>query len=755
MKSHRVLPLAFLLGMVLGISLALPLTAGEHVRVILDVSGSMKQNDPGRRVILATALLYDLAAPNPTLGDSFEILPFDRAWTWEKPGDSPPQSQRARLRTAHEARQGLLQELANLTYDAKMTYFYPGLKAAIEDLENTPGGDRDVRTVILVTDGVPEEPTRKREAELIRGELVPKLAKHGIRLYVLAFSAEASRHRDFLDAMVRAPDGRQLGEVFLDPDGSSLLSHMLKIFARSFGYTAGAPRELPGVDRLDLVAGTRAERVVVVVHTPRPQAPTLSLRPPSGGAVNAPGSVVSTQEPSGSYSLIWVLSPSAGEYGLASDASEGKVAVLRPSRLELGIQPAPPHTQAELTMAQTPFHLRVNVRSPTGGLGDPGPVDLSFRALGERLPDLNEDGETYSWRGDRGAPPAGPGEVTPEGRVYEIAVEWAENTQAPGEAYIGFLALEARRGEAVVGSRLGDHAHRVEVHPYLALAPLPLTAYAADQALGRHEEGCTRFSLTLAAGELPHPKEPDYAVRAVLDPADTKVFERELRGAFFTLDGIPLTAAGRPGAEAGSWYKGRTLEREKFLGEHELCLRVGEPVGGDPGQPLEIPLRITLLESPYDDFAVIAPFTVKLPIVPPGPIDRWRPVLILGGILLAFLASLWYLRDRPGLPSDLRVGVGRDPSSLESFPPAPGALPQRLLGLIPEHAIAAAGGEALAWLRPVDKELYRVRPAAGLQMFGEDDLPVHLDKGFATVEVQRAYRLAGERGSHVLRVQFE
>ena len=107
------------------------------------------------------------------------------------------------------------------------------------------------------------------------------------------------------------------------------------------------------------------------------------------------------------------------------------------------------------------------------------------------------------------------------------------------------------------------------------------------------------------------------------------MFERELRQALFTLDGIPLTAIGRPGTEIGSWHKGRTLDRGQLLGQHELCLRVGEPTRGSLDQPLDVPLAFTLLEAPYDDFQVVAPFTARIRIAPPAAIDRWRPLIVL------------------------------------------------------------------------------------------------------------------------------
>lgn len=744
------------LAVTLALAAAGPAAAGDHVRVVLDVSGSMKKNDPGRLAILSTLLLYDLAAPNPTLDDSFEILPFDRDWRWEDPSDPPPRSRRERIRARFEARAELLEALDGLDYEAEMTYFYPGIAAAVEDLRQTPGGAYDVRAIVLVTDGVPEPPTRETEARLIREDLVPLLEQHGIRLYVLAFSEEARRYRDFLDAVVRGRDGRKLGEVFLDPDGADLLSHMLHLFARSFGYTPDAARGLPGVGALDLKGASKAERVAVVVHSKRPEPPRLALTPPPGGALNAPDGVASARQSGASYSLIWSLSPDAGDYAFATDAVQGSVAVLRPTRLRLEVLPSPPRTVTDVSMAETAFPLRVLVRPPLGVEGDPGPVELAFRPLGERIRDPVTGKETHTWEGDRGAPPAGQGSVTPEGRIYEIAPRFEANRRAKGKVYVGYLEVEARRGEAVVGALRQHGAHRVEVHPLVALAPLPLTAYASDRALEARERSCTRFTLTVGAGELPHPDRPEYALRAVVATPDEAVRERELRDAFFTLDGVALDVERQAPAEPGAWYKGRTLSREKLLGEHEVCVRLGKPTRGDPALPLELPIRISLLESPYDDFGVVRPFTLKVLIAPPGLIDRWGALFTLSSVLAALAALLWYLRDRPELPHDLRYALGRRGSEKDIRPLGAGAQLRRYLGLVAERPLVAEGEETtLGWLRPADDVLYRLRPASGVRIRDDGGKAVDLERGLATLAVHRPYRLESDRGTYRLLLGYE
>ncbi|HET9768579.1 MAG TPA: vWA domain-containing protein, partial [Thermoanaerobaculia bacterium] len=581
----------------LGLALATASAAADHVRVILDLSQSMRDNDRGKLAILSTLLLFDLARPNPTLDDSFEVIPFARDWRWEDPQAPPPTGTGPRIVARFDRRAELVARLDALRYDALKTYFYPGLLTAIEELEQTPGGAYDARTIVLVTDGVPEELTRDAELRRIEADLGPRLAKHGIRLYVLAFGDVADRNRDFFGRIVRAPDGGALGEYFVDARGHDLLGYMLQIFSGSFGYTADAAHPLPGTTRFDLDASTTPPRVAVVVLSPRHQPPpSLQLTPPAGGAKNAPEELSSASEPGGSYSLIWVLSPTPGDYVLASDAAPGSVALLRPTRLELEILPAPPHGQADRTIAQAPFPLRVRVKSPAGGLGDPGPVDLSYRTLGSRI--ANESGAAdYAWTSDLAAPPPGPGTRTPAGRVYEIVPSWREDPDAPGHTYAGYLEIEARRGRAVVGSLVADHAHRVDVHPLLSIAPFPLSSYLAKSgsggALGRRDQACTRFALAVDAGRLPHPETPSYSLRATLVPKDPRAADRELNQAVFTVDGQPLDLAGRPGTPPAPWSLGRALTAKQLLGEHELCLRVGKPRAADAARPLELAVAFT------------------------------------------------------------------------------------------------------------------------------------------------------------------
>jgi hypothetical protein len=247
-------------------------------------------------------------------------------------------------------------------------------------------------------------------------------------------------------------------------------------------------------------------------------------------------------------------------------------------------------------------------------------------------------------------------------------------------------------------------------------------------------------------------------VRAVLAAADPAAYDRELNQASFTLDGQPLEIEGRPGPQPGSWYKGRPLASPELLGEHEICVRVGKPTAGDPAKPLELAVAATLLEDPYDDFRVIQPFTLKLLVAPPSFLQKWRTLLLTALALLAILALLWYLRDRPAVPSDLAYAVGREDSrtGLEARPLEPRSAFARLLGWIAESTVVAPGEDrALGRVRPAGAELYQLRPARGVRVEAvEREEAVPLRRGLATLAVHRTYRLRTDRGSYLFRLEY-
>ncbi|MCG8460905.1 MAG: hypothetical protein MI919_31865 [Holophagales bacterium] len=257
-------------------------------------------------------------------------------------------------------------------------------------------------------------------------------------------------------------------------------------------------------------------------------------------------------------------------------------------------------------------------------------------------------------------------------------------------------------------------------------------------------------------------------MRALLDPAVR--LEGPLYRARFTLDGLPVEVAGQ--TEGGSrpaeeWSKGRAVEREELLGEHELCVQLGRPTQKGEAT-LEVPLRLTLLESPYDDFRVVEPFVFKIQVARPGVLERWRSLLLLSLSLLGLLLAAWYLRDRPDLPEDLRVAFARDPDAAGagelSLEPRPlGAAPAWApwLGWVAKRPLRTPGEERLlGWIHPDRHELFRLVPAPGVRVGGSEAAGSEAGSsavagGSESVEAGRAYRLHTEEGDLIVRVEYE
>ena len=254
-----------------------------HVRVVLNVSGSLSLNRPnkgwptddGKLLILSTLLLHDLVQPNPDLGDSFEVIPFDKNWICSPNSPLPSRSRRRSIKSEFDNREKFVQQIQSLQNEAPCTYFYPGISRSIKELKQK-GGDYDSRVIILLTDGVPEKHVLDEESRRIKNELIPEMEKHNIRLYVLAFGKEAKNNKNFFEPI------NKVGGFEVVEDSSELLKEngMVKIFKLSFGYTADKVQQ-PTVATLNLEGKVNPDRAAVVVLSNSPaKPPTINLKKP-------------------------------------------------------------------------------------------------------------------------------------------------------------------------------------------------------------------------------------------------------------------------------------------------------------------------------------------------------------------------------------------------------------------------------------------------------------------------------------------
>lgn len=759
----------------------------NHVRVVLDLSKSMKKNDPGGMAILSTLLLYDLAKPSIGQLDTFKVIPFHANWEWNDPGLPLPTHNAPVITAKNTGRAKFISEIRALQYEANCTHFYPGLYAAINDLQGQ-GKKEDTHTIVLVTDGLPDnpcvgsKPTQEAEALKIRTELVPKLEQNNIRLYVLAFGPEAVSNEGFFKEMTQQDT---LGQVFIENNGEGLLQGMLALFAASLGYDVDGPLALP-LTALKLNDAGNMPRAAVVVFNPKtsttPANPAITLTPPSGSpaGINLDGGYISETAPrikiaagqygtpGAAYTLAWILNPENNAYGFNSSTGQGTVAILRPNRAALTISPHPSGKQTNDVMAEVPLPLRLDVGNDFGGTpGREVNIQLLWKA-----PGINQNNHDTP-DGPLPAPAIPP--KKPGGQVYTLPFRLPKNPNNPAASYQAFIEAKAYKG--VGGRLLGELVipYQVTVHPFLSIIPSPETANAGNPLSKDGNPYCKSFVLQMQGNlpELPGNK-AGYIVKATLNVNPPNVIDQEFKGATFELDKLPLqfnassslTSPSNPtanAATAGEWYKGRELSGDKLSGEHEVCINIGKPTTGDPLKNIDLQVRFVLAQAPYDDYqdengnGVIKPFTFRVTVDKP-PLDLGSNVLLITLALLLPLL-LWYLRDRPALAPDLGVAIASEdnPAALQSRALGEASLVRSLLGLTLEKPIIINSEDvALAWVRPVDGELYQLRLPAGVRLENADSHePVSINNGkFATVAVNRVYLLYSPSAVHRLRLEY-
>jgi hypothetical protein len=719
----------------LAVALSGSLLAADHIRVILDNSRSMRGNDMPRLAPLATVLLFDLANPNLSLDDSFEVLMFDPTIplnAWKK--GAPPPGGVPRIKPVHLKRAEFVKTVLDVHYDSWNTYYLTPLQQAIDDLKRTPGGTSDRRVVVLITDGMPEDPD---EGAAIRDTLIPELTKHNI-----PFGPEAFVKRDLIQKIL---GGSSVGELFGDKTGAEMLNHMIEIYSRSFGYTAEAPVTAPSALPLDLEAAQSPERVAVVQYWKSGAAPAFHISSPAGGSVNNPDGYQSAVSKGASYTLSWILRPAAGRHQLKTASTGGSVAVLRPRRVEIEIMPQTPGGQVLSTMSRTPMPVRVLVRPPGGAKGLVGQFDFTHQTHGPLV------GSSYEWDDKKQGPPSA-GTPVGAGLQFDIFPEFPRDPAENQGFYEGWLSIELSQREAVIARK----QQRVFVYPYVRLTPVPETGDASVRgivrAVERNENGCASFELR-KDGSLPHANNPNYSVQAFLD--GSLYNNPALSGARFTLDGKQIDYEGHLPPMHGPWTSGVPFSNaQALIGKHELCVSIGKPKAADPSKPLEAGIRFKLLEHPYNTFPTIQPFTLKALISPPSFLQRWAAWIGIGLTLLSMVLLWMYSRYRPALPPALRFAFARQGVDLKPKPLGEGSPVARALARVIEKPVMD-GPHLLGYVRPVDPDLYVFRPSTQVRVASESGEDARHDSDGALLAVRRTYRLKTERGEFDFRMEYE
>ncbi|MCB2262777.1 MAG: VWA domain-containing protein [Candidatus Thiosymbion ectosymbiont of Robbea hypermnestra] len=753
--------------------------AGNHVRVVQDTSLSMKvrlndgtgPNDPERLAVLATMLLYDLVDPNPRRPadrDSFAVLPFQPDWGEDAscPDTAPPTGIGTPIRATAQtraARETFWRQLKELPYDGRCTYFYPGLRAAFDDLPPEDGGEEDRRVLVLVTDGVPESAAKESERQRLR-ELRNELLDKGVQLYVLAFGPTANRERAFFDAVFTGNDGRSLGELFIDPEGRDLVLNMAKIFSKSFGYmedhigTGSRRRDV------DLDGDVTPPKVSVVsLRRGVGPAPSQTLEP----AVNSRG-VVTARSLGAAYSAqtIQGVDPNR-QYRLISDMAGADVAILRQIKPELSLLPGFVELdgirypmkpgRVRRVVAETPFVLKVLAKSPDGTAGNQADLQLQHIRHGPR-----RSGCEYEWNGDPGSADQNSRQPFGGGMTMEIRNRFPADNKGPGAIYQGFIEVVAKYGNIEVGRLECADAHEVEVYPKLRITPHPSEAFLDPPTLAKDQRGCIEFTLeTDDLNKLAVLGDEPYKVSAYLERPTESTVADALFEAEFVLDDEPVGYRH----ENTPWAGSLELTRSQLLDSHRLCVTLGTPRIDTPIDDLPLRLQMRLDHSPYDEFSAIAPFDAKLRVMPalaPIPEDfPWEAFWALLLPLLLGLLALLMLAPRRALPKDLGyaltalAGDAGDSPATAAAPPLQRLPPLTPLQRVPwpwpfnhpTRALQAPNSDRIvAKLKPLETRLFGIKPLGDLAVREIGGGPPEMKRRVAIIEVHRDYLLHGNTG---------
>ncbi len=299
-------------------------TAAQDVRVVVDISGSMKLNDPDNLRRPAVRLLARLL-PN---GTAVGLWTFGREVNMLVPHGA----------LGDDQRQALIAGSSGINSVAQRTNIGGAIETA-SDPWFSPQQSLTNTHLILLSDGkvdIDTSPaTNNAERERILSELVPRLAAQGLTIHTIALSAEADL--DLLGAIADLTGG--VAHV------AGTADELSRIFADTLGQAVPA-NELPLANNRFMVDSEVEEFTALIFSDTPPESRQLALVDPNGKRSSAGNTGVDfrwAREPG--YDLITVTWPKAGEWQLVGTLGEGsRVTVV--SDLQLEVRPIPPRFEA-------------------------------------------------------------------------------------------------------------------------------------------------------------------------------------------------------------------------------------------------------------------------------------------------------------------------------------------------------------------------------------------------------------------------
>jgi len=352
------------------------LPGAVDVRIIVDISGSMKQNDPQNLRRPAVRLLARLLPDGATSG----------VWTF---------GQYVNMLVPHREVSDAWRDMAIAQSDAiNSVAMRTNLGAAIETASDGyfTGGVLSNTHFIVLTDGkvdISRNPSaNKAEANRILDTLVPPLKQQGARFHAVALSAEA--------------DTEFLRKLASDSNGSFHVAENADDLSRAFldAFNAAVPQEQTPIDDDGFMVDAGVTEYTALIFWGDNETSdnrALALKAPGADATTLqqhPDNIRWAREPG--YDLITVTDPVAGRWSLDGQLGEGsRVSVV--SDLRMIVSPIPGTFSIE-----KPLAIRVGLFD-----GDEPITNADFLSvLTVNLTLANEDGRSGTKVLSEQSPPA-------------------------------------------------------------------------------------------------------------------------------------------------------------------------------------------------------------------------------------------------------------------------------------------------------------------------------------------------------------
>ena len=267
----------------------------SDVRVVIDISGSMKKSDPKNLRIPASKLLVGLLPEGSKAG----IWTFGKYVNMLVPLGLVDQQWKLKAN----------QEIKKINSIAMRTNIGKAMERATYGWLKPDPGTR--RSLILLTDGVVDISRRMadnfQERERIVSELLPRLRKQGVTIHTIALSETA-------DKKLMQRLALETGGVFQTVINAADLP---KAFLQTFD-NAVPQDQIPLDDNYFSIDGSVDEFTALVFKTAK--SPKTLLQTPGGGKVGSDNKLKTVSWLSAAdYDLITVSKPSKGEWRLIAD----------------------------------------------------------------------------------------------------------------------------------------------------------------------------------------------------------------------------------------------------------------------------------------------------------------------------------------------------------------------------------------------------------------------------------------------------